>query len=191
MALVSSLLLLLVMTILGVAMFRSFGTLERIAGNTREKERALHAATSAQTYAEWFLASAGGVNATAGTNCTAFVTAPTNVQVCSNTLASASTIPWGAGVNYVPPGMSVGGTAGIGTADNYVAQPGFYISYLGGSYVAPTRTSSYQIDAVGYGGSNNAVAVAESTYNVSVTYTSQGPPPPGKNPKVYINHGGP
>jgi len=54
-ALVTSLLLLLIITILALSMFRSFGSLEKIAGNLREKDRALHAAESAQQYAEWWL----------------------------------------------------------------------------------------------------------------------------------------
>ena len=45
---ITALLLLLVATILGATMFRSFGTQEKIAGNLREKERALHAAVTAQ-----------------------------------------------------------------------------------------------------------------------------------------------
>ena len=52
MALISGLLVLVVVTILAVSMFRSFGMQARIAGNTREKQRALHAAESAQEYAE-------------------------------------------------------------------------------------------------------------------------------------------
>ena len=39
MALVSSMLLLIIITILALSMFRSFGTLEKIAGNIREKDR--------------------------------------------------------------------------------------------------------------------------------------------------------
>ena len=185
MALISALLLLVVMTVLGVAMFRSFGMLERISGNTREKQRALAAASSAQTYAEWWLTSSGGVNATAGTNCAAgAVTAPTTVQVCSNVLANPSTLPWSSWVNYTPPMLQVGSAGG---ADNYINPPAFYISYLSGSYdnTTGTQTSSYQIDALGNAGNANAVAVAESAYNVSVTYTSQ------DSLKKYLNHGGP
>jgi len=40
-ALISSLLLLIIITILRFSMFRSFGTQEKIAGNLREKRRAL------------------------------------------------------------------------------------------------------------------------------------------------------
>ena len=38
-ALVSSMLLLLIITILALSMFRSLGTQEKIAGNVREKDR--------------------------------------------------------------------------------------------------------------------------------------------------------
>lgn len=55
MALITSLLLLVVMTILALSMFRSYGMQEKIAGNVREKQRALNAAVSAQQYAEWAL----------------------------------------------------------------------------------------------------------------------------------------
>jgi len=53
--LVSSLLLLLVVTMLALAMFRSMGLAEKISGNVREKQRALHAAVVAEQYAEWWL----------------------------------------------------------------------------------------------------------------------------------------
>ena len=55
MVLVSSLLLLIVVTIIALSMFRSFGIQEKIAGNMREKQRALQAAESAQSFAENWL----------------------------------------------------------------------------------------------------------------------------------------
>src|SRR5437016_13363915 len=54
-ALISSLLLLIIITILALSMFRSFATQENIASNLREKDRAWHAAASAQQYGEWRL----------------------------------------------------------------------------------------------------------------------------------------
>jgi type IV pilus assembly protein PilX len=188
MALISALLLLVVMTILGIAMFRSFGTLERVAGNTREKQRALSAAASAQTFAEWWLISSGGINATEGTSCPAgAVTAPATIQVCTNALANVSRPDlWPAWMNYTPPGLTVGSA---GVVNNYVNPPGFYIAFLGGSFdnnqLGGTQTNSYQIEAAGYAGSLNSVAVAEGTYNVSVTHTTQ------DGLKKYLNHGGP
>jgi type IV pilus assembly protein PilX len=187
MALVSALLLLLVTTILAVAMFRSFGFLEVVGGNTREKQRALHSAESAQTFAEWWLTASQGLNATTGKTCGAIVTDITKATVCSNALSisSAGTIPWTAGVSYVPPGLLTGSP---GTVGNYSSGPVFYISFLGTTLAGPptyTTTNSYQIDALGYGGTTNSAAVAESTYNVSVTYTSQ------DSLTKFINLGGP
>jgi type IV pilus assembly protein PilX len=169
MALVSALLLLVVTTILAIAMFRSFGLLERISGNTREKQRALHAAESARTYAEWWLTTSKGVNATTGQSCNALVT---TAQVCSNAIANVSTLPWNAGVTYAVPGLQTGNTGAVG---NYYSAPTFYISYLGYSYdpKGTTTLSTYQIDAAGYGGNASSAAVAESVYNVGVTYTTQ------------------
>jgi type IV pilus assembly protein PilX len=172
MALMSALLLLLVTTILGIAMFRSFGLLERIAGNTREKQRALHSADSAQTYAEWWLTSNSGINATTGASCaTPIVVTPT---VCSNVLTNPATLPWGTGgVSYNPANTMQVGTAG--TAGDYVSLPVFYISFLSTAYnpSSGTTTNTYQIDAAGYAGSTNSAAVVEDVYNVGVTYTSQ------------------
>ena len=51
-------------------MFRSFGLDEKIAGNMREKHRALTAAETAEQYAEWWLSNGNGYGV--GTaNCTA------------------------------------------------------------------------------------------------------------------------
>ena len=59
MVLITALLLLIVVTILADGMFRSFGLDEKIAGNMREKHRALNAAETAEQYAEWWLANGG------------------------------------------------------------------------------------------------------------------------------------
>jgi type IV pilus assembly protein PilX len=174
MVLVSSLLLLVVVTILAIGMFHSLGLDEKIASNTREKQRALQAAVSAEQFAEWWL-SIG--NTVSNVNCSAMVTAPASVQVCSNILPTvvggaayiASALPWSVsgvpvGVNYTPPGMTTATGAGI-TAGTYYQNPVFYISYLGvgtGPNGAPGNL--YQIDAAGYGGSPNSAAVVESTY---------------------------
>lgn len=194
MALASALLLLLVMTILGIAMFRTFGTQERIAGNTRERQRALYAADSAEAYAEWWLTSQGGINATAGAACNGLLSADAKqTQVCSNELSSVvadvSTVPWmkGAaeiGMSYTPRGIV---TNDVGQPDNYALVPRFYISYVSGSYNTRTRitTNAYLIDATGYGGTNNAVSVVESSYLVSKVYTTQ-----SKN-QIYQPLGGP
>jgi type IV pilus assembly protein PilX len=169
--LVSSLLLLLVVTVLAVAIFRNYGIEEKIAGNQREKQRALHAAESAQQYAEWWLSSGTGV--TTPVICNNIVPAAIG-QVCANTLPTiqnVANLPWlvagvPVGVTYAPPNMQF---STVGGANQYYGTPLFYISYLGTT--ADSTTSNfkllYQVDAVGLGGSQNAVAVVESTYYVT------------------------
>jgi type IV pilus assembly protein PilX len=160
-------------------MFRSFGIQARIAGNTREKERALHAAEGAQAFVEWWVSASTGGNATLGNPCTGIVTVatpPTNVTVCSNPL-DANTLTTGpmtskgvpVGFIYGPTGMSTTGS------DSYARLPMFYIAYLNGTYdkQSGTQISNYRIDASGAGGTNNTAAVVESTYQVAVTYTTQ------------------
>jgi len=161
--LITAMLLLLVLTIMGISMFRSFGMQEKIAGNVREKQRALNAAMSAQQYAEWWLTN-GTLPAT-GT-CTGNVSSAVG-QICINAPADFTSVPWAAGITYsaftsggvnTPTGNSTAPTAG-----SYYATPVFYVTDLG---VYGTG-ELYQIDAVGYGGTPNAVSVVESTYVIT------------------------
>jgi type IV pilus assembly protein PilX len=180
--LVSSLLLLLVVTIIALSMFRSFGIQEKIAGNMREKQRALQAAMSAQQYAEYWLGNNGATSAPVA--CTApLLNANLNQgQICSNKLPTVVTdvtqVPWqigtgSAGVTYTPTGMQISTTT-TATANTilnptYFNAPTFYISDMGPSADSGIPGEIYQIDAVGYGGNSNTAAVVESTYAV---YTS-------------------
>ncbi|HXP65031.1 MAG TPA: PilX N-terminal domain-containing pilus assembly protein [Steroidobacteraceae bacterium] len=180
MVLVTSLLLLVVVTIIALSMFRSFGIQEKIAGNMREKQRALQAAVSAQQYAETWL----GGNATAvPVTCNTLLNANIGQgQICSNKLslavADVTNLPWvigGApvGVTYLPPGMSINAITSVSAASlanpSYYATPSFYISDLGPSADPNIPGEIYQVDAVAYGGNANTAAIVESTYAV---YTS-------------------
>jgi type IV pilus assembly protein PilX len=177
MALISGLLLLVVVTILAVSMFRSFGMQARIAGNTREKQRALHAAEGAQAYAEWFVSQPGGLNATMGAACTSVVTItqPSDAHVCTTMLDdnTVTTGPWTSqgkpvGFIYQPTGMSTTG------ADAYAQPPMFYIGFINAPPpVNGTQLSNYRIDATAAGGTSSTVAVVEGTYQVAVTYTTE------------------
>ena len=112
-----ALMILLMLTPLGVAMFRSFGLQERIAGNTREKQHAFQAAQSALQFGEWWLTQN---NATTGVACSG---ALATTQVCSNaaTMATLTTAPWMIGSTYVPINvngsspMTISTTGGVGT----------------------------------------------------------------------------
>jgi type IV pilus assembly protein PilX len=171
MALVTAILLLVVMTIMAISMMRSYGVEERIAGNTREKERALNAAVSAQQYAEYWLSANAAPAAGA---CTGVVSSNIG-QICTLTLPQPdfTAVPWASGVTYTPftqnPIDGVTNTIATGSAaaqGTYAAAPVFYITDLGPNKGVPVG-ELYQIDAVGYGGTPNAVAVVESTYVMS------------------------
>ena len=178
--LVSSLLLLLVVTILAVSMFRNFGVEEKIAGNTREKQRALMAAEAAQEYAEWWLSQGNG-NLTVACNSLLSANAGQGV-VCTNSLPAMDplgnnnvaniALPWTVngnkqvGTTYLPIDPMTGAqmviNANGGSATSYYKAPVFYISYLGLTLAG--TSSLYQIDAVAYGGNQSSVAIVESTY---------------------------
>lgn len=176
--LVSSLLLLIVVTLLAVGMFRSFGVDEKIAGNTRDKQVAVQAAESAEEFAENWLALNIANNAAANNGaavndavpaiaCAGF-TPSTTPQVCNTELANPTQVPWTAGVNYTLP-INTLPNNGIAITSNPISQPSFYIWYKGqiGSY-----GYEYEIDAVGYGSSPNTVAIVDSLYVLKCTTCS-------------------
>ena len=177
-ALVSSLLLLIIITILALSMFRSFGTQEKIAGNLREKDRALHAAASAQQYGEWWLTQ--GNNAAIGAVTCAIGTLNANLgqgQICNQTPAQAGytvTQPgtWAAQIQYLPPTMAVPGVAGPNGDPPYFGAPAFYVTDLG--VAGDAAGEAYQIDAYGYGSTDGTVAVVESTYEVAQGVVNRG-----------------
>ncbi|MDQ0141647.1 pilus assembly PilX family protein [Cupriavidus necator] len=171
--LIIGLLFLLILSLLSVTMFRGFGLQEKIAGNTREKQRAFAAAQGALQYGEWWL---GQGNGSAGAACNTVIDAndPANLQVCANALGDPASLPWTpARADYVPPSMTVaadgrpGGMAGNDTpADDirYARAPSLYIHYLG---LSPDGLSMlFRVTGAGYGGSDGTAAVVQSTYQL-------------------------
>lgn len=162
MALISGLLLLLVATILAMSMFRSYGTQQKIAGNVREKQRAVSAAVSAQQYAEYWLSSNSPPPAI---DCSDIkVTAV--AQVCSNA-PDFTTVPWSisgspVGITFANFNLAAQVNKATPTKRTYHDTPVFYVTDLGQSAAGPGEV--YQIDATAYGGTAETVAVVESTY---------------------------
>jgi type IV pilus assembly protein PilX len=183
--LISSLLLLLVVTIMALSMFRSFGMQEKIAGNTREKQRALQAAVSTQQFAEWWLAnkSQAPIAVSEGVASSADIICPNTVldansgggQICLNTLLVATglgnvaawpTAGTSFGVAYTPPGFNyTTSDTNPAISDIYFARPRFYISDIGA--LATGRGEVYQVDAYSYGLGASTLAVVESTVAVT------------------------
>lgn len=183
MVLVTSLLLLLIVTILALSMFRSFGIQGRIAGNVREKQRALQAAESAQQYAEWWLSNNA---ASVPVSCSALLNANLGQgQICTQTALGANynfaNLPWAAsgvpvGVTYTPLSnnstLAMNVTSAVASASpngtgTYASVPTFYITDLGKA--ATGVGEIYQINSVGYGANTNSVAVVQSTFSVYVS----------------------
>ena len=158
-----SLVLLVIMTLLGVAMFKGFTLDELMGGNLREKHRSFDAAQSALNYAEFWLSQPG--NATTGGACTTLAATP---QICTNAMTTPTTLPWTAGVNFVPPGMTVQSSG----SNTYAANPTYYIQYLG---VDSFGATLYLVTAAAKGGNDNAVAVVQSVYKLSSSSGSLNP----------------
>jgi type IV pilus assembly protein PilX len=200
-ALISALLILLVVTILGMAMFRGYGMQQRIGGNSRDKSRAFHSAMAAQDYAEWWLTANSGTDATATTTCSASesslpVATSTSAMACTNVITESTVAQpssWGGGFVYQVPNMNTTS----GAQGSYSQYPQFYISYLGSPNSSPTYKSTlgqnqvlFQVDAAGYGATAQTVAVVESTYVVSSISTSI-PPSSSGTVQKDVSLGGP
>ena len=163
MALITGMLLLIVLTVLAMSMFRGYGTQQKIAGNVREKNRALSAAVSAQQYAEYWLNSA--TTLPVGGDCSGIRVLPIP-QVCSNN-PEFTKEPWT--LNAQPVGVSFNTFICMAKVDpgnpasgTYYSAPMFYITDLGAAASGPGEV--YQIDATGWGGTADTVAVVESTF---------------------------
>jgi type IV pilus assembly protein PilX len=166
--LIASLLMLLIMTVLAVSMYHSFTEQENIASNTKEKGRSFQLAQSTLQYAEYALVhDSAGLPAAA--NCPG-TTAITTLTICSNSVnivaptSATSSMTLGNGMQYksMVPSITVSTAGGNSTYYNY---PQFYLQYLG---AAPGGLGQvYQVTALGYGSTPNAVAVVQSTYELT------------------------
>ncbi len=187
--LISAMLLLVVMTIMTVCLFHSFGIQEKIAGNVREKQRALQAAVSAQSYGEYWLvneseapkAVSASIASEADVSCSTLVDANLGTgfsagQICNNPLATAIGVAanqWPSsgndyGIVYTLPNMNVtGSVVNSSVNDVYYKRPRIYIYDMGPASGTALRAEVYKVDAYGYGLTSTAVAVVESVITIS------------------------
>jgi type IV pilus assembly protein PilX len=190
--LIASLLLLLVMTLIALAMFHSFGIQELIAGSVREKQRALQSALAAEQYAEIWLTAPGNILTNTVDCSTVPLQAYTSTSVpyiclkpISSVVTSVSSVPWTIGGNEVGfqffPGATTGtGYGGTSNGDmtvssginGYFEPPRLYIGLLSST----AAQAVYRIDAWSYGGNKNTAAVVEANYTVTCgTCSTSGP----------------
>ena len=185
MVLITTILLLVVVTLLALAMLRGVGLETRIAGNVMDKQRAMQAATSSETYAEQWLVNNVGTNSLTVCSSATFTTTA-SPEICSNTLAtstdalSAAVVPWNIGGSAIGYSYNpVSGTSNLfgtsGGANSYAAAPTVYIADLG-TDATYANAIDYQVDAWSYGGGTATIAVVESTYQIRYTASGGGGP---------------
>jgi len=169
--LVTGLLFLVIVTLLGLSLFRSSGLMERVSANTRDKQRAFETAQAALQYGEWFLGNAASQVTSACTTTTGKTTA--TLHVCTEALAPSrdtiAALGWQpSAFTYTQPNVTVvagGGLNASGTDINYQAPPGVYIEDLG--LMSDGKTELYQVTAYGYGGNADTSSIVRSTYKVT------------------------
>jgi type IV pilus assembly protein PilX len=174
--LATGLLFLVIVTLLGLALFRSSGLMERVSANTRDKQRAFESAQAALQYGEWFLGSSTApVKKACNTTTGKTVTSATEpLHVCSESLPASrdtlAALAWQPNAfAYTPGTMAVqlgGGLTAAGTDINYQAPPGVYIEDLG-LMTGSSNTELYQVTAYGYGGNADTSSIVRSTYKVT------------------------
>ncbi|MDE2369731.1 MAG: pilus assembly protein PilX [Burkholderiales bacterium] len=164
--LATSLILLVVLTVVAITVFKSFGVLQLISGNAREKQRSLESAQAALAYGEWFLKQ-GIVGV--GVPCTSVAypafTTTAGVGICGDALPNPTALPWASDIGSIGSsvafaGMTVSTTGGVGT---FYADPKVYIQYIGLTQDGKMNPM-FQVTAAGWGGNANAVSVVQSTY---------------------------
>ena len=180
--LITGLLFLVVMTLIGLALFRGTGLMNRISANTRDKQRAFEAAQATLQYSAWWLATpaGGGNGTTCATNSGATVaTLHVCTEMLDTSLTTVAALGWkNLAFAYTPPNMTVqtdgigGGTTGSGASTDilYYAVPGVYIERLGLDTAGTAQY--YQMTAYGYGGDANSVSVVRSTYKQTAKSTN-------------------
>jgi len=169
--LVTGLLFLVIVTLLGLALFRSSGLMERVSANTRDKQRAFETAQAALQYGEWFLGNSTTQVKSACTTTTGKTVA--TLHVCTEALsvsqATIAALGWQpSAFTYTQPNLTVaagGGVTSSGTDINYQAPPGVYLEDLG--LMSDGKTELYQVTAYGYGGNADTSSVVRSTYKVT------------------------
>ena len=169
--LVTGLMFLVIVTLLGLALFRSSGLMERVSANTRDKQRAFETAQAALQYGEWFL---GNSTLQPKTSCNSTGKTVATLHVCSEALSlsrdTIAALAWKANAFAYDtlPNVSVdtaGGLNSAGTDIKYQALPGVYVEDLG--LMSDNKTELYQVTAYGYGGNADTSSIVRSTYKVT------------------------
>jgi type IV pilus assembly protein PilX len=167
-----ALIFVLLLILLALFMMRGVSMDEKMSSNTREKSRALEAAQTALSYAEWWLqqpsnATDGLGNSCSGTSSVPKILPATCTKPTVANVQTSSALPAYTTYTLAPStAPSTGTTPYISTSGGvnvYYANPTYSIYYVG-------KDSSgrllYSVYALAYGGNQQAVAAVQSLYYV-------------------------
>lgn len=166
--LVITLMMLMIVGIVSVGAIRSLIGDERLAGNSREKQRALNLAISTQSFAEAWLKA--GSNAQTVLDCSRELPITEPARVCTNEVLDPSETTWTdtAGNtlgNYYDPGnIVVSDSAPTGTT--FFRNPKYYIQRLGAG--KDGRGDVFRVYAMSYGATPATVSVVSSTVQITI-----------------------
>ena len=161
---------LLIMSMLGIAMFGGFISDQKNASNLREKQRAIEAAETAMDGMQYWVQRADFIYPgtwNVGVACSATTTqVGTTPVVCNTPLANPATLPWAPYSNtYQPSAMSVNAAGG---ANTYATTTNTYIEFMGTTSTNPS-TALYRITTTAQGGNATAASVLQTVYQVKAT----------------------
>jgi len=171
-ALITAMVLMVVLAIVSTMLFRTSGTESTVAGNTLEHQRAFESAESALRYGEWLLRQSPLPTEVELCNTVIDLSElGTSPTICRNALETPQQLPWPAGMQYVPEGMTVKAGGGLLATDAnrlgrdvfYAARPMLYIQNLGRG---ADGLALYQITAAGFGGNVDTVSVLVSVVSL-------------------------
>lgn len=160
---------LIVMSLLGISMFKGFINDQKNSGNVREKQRAIEAAQASLDSIEYWMQQEDNVYQ--GGFATGIV-CDTNTQVgvkpiiCSNALINPATpSSWGSFQTFTPSTAMLPVNAS-GGQNNYASNPNYYIQYLGTS---SQNIAMYKVTSTAQGGNATAATVLETIFEVKFT----------------------
>lgn len=163
---------LIVMSLLGISMFSGFIKDQKMAGNLREKQRAIEVAqANLDMVASWLQVTTNVYEAgwALPVVCDTSNQVGTNPVICSNALANPTSLPWSSSQTFQPPSSTLNVVAG-GGSNSYASSPNYYLQEMSHT----DNTAYYKVTSTAQGGNATAVTVLETIYQVTCQSCSIG-----------------
>lgn len=164
---------LIVMSLLGVSMYSGFIKDQSMAGNLREKQRAIDAAQANLDFVASWLQNTNNVYEGGwytAVNCDTTTQVGNTPVICSNPLLNpVSPSNWSSSQTFTPPSTTMNVIAG-GGANSYTSNPSYYLQEM----MHSDTTAYYKVTSTAQGGNASAVTVLETIYEVKCSACSIG-----------------